>query len=92
MLFWSLFVIVAGILVIEQLVVIVLLAVMNSNLKKNQSYIQKTGFSVPDQQPVHVLDSNGSKRKGIMMCRKCYQPVNLGSGICTCCGQKLVMR
>ena len=69
----SLPVILLGIIVIEQLVVIIM----------QNNYAQVVQNPVPQ---------TGAYTKGIMICRKCYRPVQLPNKFCSCCGQSLIMR
>lgn len=88
----SLPVILLGIIVIEQLVVIIMLIVMNCKIKKEKMPTpapMQNNYAQVVQTPV---PQTGAYTKGIMICRKCYRPVQLPNKFCSCCGQSLIMR
>lgn len=74
-----------GILVLEILVLIILIIVQNSTIK-NSNLVYAHGH----QEHINKKDVNFSR--GIMMCRKCYNPVTLPNKKCTCCGQTIILR
>ncbi len=91
--FTGLLILLLGIVIIEQLVVIIMLIVMNCKIKKEKAAPAPT----PVQSNYTAVAANpvpqtGMYTKGIMICRKCYRPVQLPNKFCSCCGQSLIMR
>ena len=97
-------IIAAAVIAVENFIIIILLAVQNGLLKKNMKKgnivigTKPSTNSITTSQVSSAQVTQGPRTGmtnttyGIMICRKCYNPVSLKTKKCAYCGQGLTIK